>query len=302
MKHFYLTGLAIVGFFCGTNIAMGQAITHSISEIQGELFSSPLVGQSVTTTGIVYANNVTSATSGVIGYFIQDGEGPWNGIFVFDNTQAPNIGDEVIIEGEVAEYYDATELINISFFQTVSSDNDLPEPSLATTGELSSSEEYEGCFVRVINATCVVPDADYGEALFNDGSGELKVNDYMYLPETGWVLDETYSITGAIHYTFEEYKLEPRFAEDIIAGVVNNMDELEVQRLAIFPNPSQDIIRIGTEAPGLLTLWDLSGRVVLQQNVQSIYPTIDVSMLNTGVYQVVMQAKNTRYQATFQKL
>ena len=116
---------------------MGQAITHSISEIQGELFSSPLVGQSVTTTGIVYANNVTSATSGVIGYFIQDGEGPWNGIFVFDNTQAPNIGDEVIIEGEVAEYYDATELINISFFQTVSSDNDLPEPSLATTGELS---------------------------------------------------------------------------------------------------------------------------------------------------------------------
>ena len=111
MKHIYALGLALgLAFGLQTN-ASAQDVTNTIAEIQGELFSSPLVGLSVTTTGIVTANNVTSATSGVIGYFIQDGEGPWNGIFVYDNTQAPQIGDEIIIEGEVAEYYDVTELV-----------------------------------------------------------------------------------------------------------------------------------------------------------------------------------------------
>ena len=33
----------------------------------------------------------------------------------------------------------------------------------------------------------------------------------MYLPEDGWVQDEYYSITGCIHYTFEEYKLSLRY-------------------------------------------------------------------------------------------
>jgi len=119
MKHIYMTGVALFALLLSFNEASSQGVSHSIAEIQGELFSSPLVGQSVTTTGIVSANNVTSSTSGVIGYFVQDGSGPWNGVFVFDNTQAPNVGDEVIIEAEVQEYYDVTwqrELFRSRFF------------------------------------------------------------------------------------------------------------------------------------------------------------------------------------------
>jgi len=228
--------LCLTILLCTSFVGHAQ-LTHSISEIQGQQFTSPLVGSIVTTSGIVTANNVTSATSGVIGYFIQDGEGPWNGIYVYDQIQAPQIGDEIIIEGEVAEFYDVTELVGISYFETVSSGNDLPSPSIVTTGELASSEAYEGCLVQIVNAMCVNPDADYGEAIFDDGSGEVKTNDYMFWPEEGWIQDEYYSITGCIHYTFEEYKIEPRYSDDIVQ-VCNPGLDLDLGDWGYFPDPS----------------------------------------------------------------
>ena len=296
MKHIYAWGLAAALAFGLQTTSSAQAVTHSIAEIQGELFSSPLVGLSVTTTGIVTANNMTSATSGVIGYFIQDGEGPWNGIFVYDNTQAPEIGDEVIIEGEVQEFYDVTELVNVSYFETLSQGNDVPAPSVVTTGELASSEAYEGCLVQVVNAVCVIPDADYGEAIFDDGSGEVKTNDYMYLPEDGWIQDEYYAITGCIHYTFEEYKIEPRYADDIVTGFINGVSEwLPAQSLNVYPNPATDAIRIGTEGAGFLTLTDAMGREVMNVQVQGTAPSVDISALQAGTYTAQFTSNSGRW-------
>lgn len=295
MKHIYIWALLAVSLVGFTQQSAAQAVTHTIAEIQGELFSSPLVGQSVTTTGIVTANNVTSATSGVIGYFVQDGEGPWNGIFVYDNTQAPEIGDEIILEAEVQEFYDVTELGNITYYETLSSGNALPAPSVVSTGELASSEAYEGCLVQIINAQCVNPDADYGEAIFNDGSGEVKTNDYMYLPADGWVLDETYSITGCIHYTFEEYKIEPRFEDDVITGFVNGISAYRpAQALGIYPNPATDQIRLDATDSGLLVIADGLGREVARMSTQVAYPTIDVSGLASGMYNVQFTTKQGR--------
>jgi hypothetical protein len=295
MKHIYTIGIALLGCVGIQNNASAQAITHTIAEIQGELFSSPLIEQVVTTTGIVTANNVISATSGTIGYFIQDGEGPWNGVYVYDNTQAPEIGDEIIIEAEVAEFYDVTELVNLTYYNVVSSGNELPAAMVVTTGELSSSEAHEGCLVQIINATCAVADADYGEAIFNDGSGEIKSNDYMYYPEDGWIADQVYSITGCIHYTFEEYKIEPRNAGDVVEGAVNGINGANYSlELGVFPNPAQDQIRLNTETNGNLHILDMSGRTVMNHNVQAAFPAIDVSGLANGTYAVEFVTDHNR--------
>ena len=302
MKPFYLAGIALITLFAPMNEATCQSITHSIAEIQGEQFSSPLIGQSVTTTGIISANNVVSATSGVIGYFIQDGAGPWNGIFVYDNTQAPNIGDEVLIQGEVQEYNDVTELGNISFFEVLSSDNQVPEASVVTTGELASSEAYEGCFVQIINAICINPDVDYGEALFDDGSGPMKTNDYMYAPENGWIQDETYSIAGCLHYTFEEYKLEVRSEDDVTIGQVNGIPTLNNQPLNTYPNPTSGLTRLGTNELGTLTVVDMAGRVVMRFNTLEAYPNIDLSPLQIGIYLIAFETASGNYQTKLQKL
>lgn len=302
MKQIYLTGFAALTLLFSITEASGQSITHSIAEVQGELFSSPLLGQSVTTTGIVSANNVTSSTSGVIGYFLQDGSGPWNGVFVFDNTQAPNIGDEVIIEAEVQEYFDVTELGNVSYFEVVSSGNNVPAPAVVTTEELASSEAYEGCFVQIINATCTNPDVDYGEALFDDGSGEVKTNDYMYIPAAGWVEGETYSIAGCMHYTFEEYKLEVRSEADVVIGQVNSLSNQASQFLKTYPNPASDFIRLGTDEIGFLNVVDMAGRLVLQLNTLEAFATIDLSALQTGCYIISLETASAYYRSTIQKI
>lgn len=295
MKHIYTIGFALLGCFGMQSTSSAQAITHTIAQIQGELFSSPLIEQVVTTTGIVTANNVTSATSGTIGFFIQDGEGPWNGVYVYDNTQAPEIGDEIIIEAEVAEFYDVTELVNLTYYNVVSSGNALPAAMALTTGDLANSEAHEGCLVQIINATCVVPDADYGEAIFDDGSGEIKTNDYMYFPADGWTEGAVYSLTGCLHYTFEEYKIEVRNAGDIIQGAVNGMASSHMQvELGVFPNPAQNHIRLNSDAPGQLRIIDAAGRTVLIETIQTSYPTIDVTNLDHGAYTLEFMSDRNR--------
>jgi predicted extracellular nuclease len=295
MKHIYTIGIALLGCVGIQNTGSAQAITHTIAEIQGELFSSPFIEQVVTTTGIVTANNVTSATASTIGFFLQDGDGPWNGVYVYDNTQSPEIGDEIIIEAEVAEFYDVTELVNMTYYNVVSSGNELPTPMALTTGELASSEAHEGCLVQIINATCVVADADYGEAIFNDGSGEIKTNDYMYYPESGWVADQVYSITGCIHYTFKEYKIEPRYAADVNEGAVNGISASTSQvQLGVFPNPAKNQIRLNTDAAGHLRVYDMAGRNVLNESIQEAHPTIDISSLATGTYAIEFLTEHNR--------
>ncbi len=66
---------------------------------------------------------------------------------------------------------------------------DLPSPSIVSSGELASSEAYEGCLVQVVNAVCTTLTPIMVKHFSTMGSGEVKTNDYMYLPETGWVLD-----------------------------------------------------------------------------------------------------------------
>ncbi|MDY6782284.1 MAG: endonuclease [Cyanobacteriota bacterium] len=108
--------------------------TIKIYEIQGEGHLSPLVGQSVVTTGIV-----TAVESN--GFYLQDPTGDGNdatsdGIFVFTNS-APgvNIGDELRVEGNVSEFIpggastgnlSSTQISGNPTLTTLSTGNSLP--------------------------------------------------------------------------------------------------------------------------------------------------------------------------------
>ena len=267
MKALYKQGLLAATLLVSA-AAQGQ-VTHSIYEIQGELFASPLVGQTVTTSGIIVANNVTSTTSGVIGYFIQDAQGgPWSGVYVYDNTQLPNIGDEVIMEAEVAEYFDNTELINVTSFTVVSTGNTLPAPAALTTGEVAAGEAYEGCLVTITNAQCTTPDADFGEAIFDDGSGPCKTNDYIYIPEAGWVQDEYYTLTGPLNYHYEEYKIEVRSADDVQTGL--GIAQAAPLGLQVYPTPARENVTVTLPEPlTSLEVYSVHGAHVMSlQNVR----------------------------------
>lgn len=178
---------------------------QTIAEIQGTGAASPFAGQTVTTTGIVTA--VVSNS-----YFIQDGTALRSGIYVYEQNNSPAVGDEVTITGTATEYFDLTEIIDVTSFTINSSNNPLPDPILVSTGG-ANNEDYEGMLVRIENATCTNTDLGYGEWEANDGSGALAIDDLMYLFSPDLGID--YGVTGILTYTFSAYKIEPRSMDDI---------------------------------------------------------------------------------------
>ena len=168
--------------------------------------NSPYLGQMVSTSGLVTAIDNGS-------YFIQDGIGAWNGVYVYDNTNTPAIGDHVSFIADVDEYYNLTELKNVSNFVVNSSGNTLPPITVLSTLDASSMEAYEGVFVQVLSAECNNANAGNGEWVVNDGSGDLLVDDmiFAFTPDSGHV----YNITGVMYFGFGALKLLPRDINDI---------------------------------------------------------------------------------------
>jgi hypothetical protein len=172
----------------------------TIYDIQGQQDDSPYEGQVVSTTGVVTANFGDS-------YYIQDGSGGWNGLFIYESGRNPFVGDSIVLTGEISEYYGKTEMLNITDYYFISSNNTLPEPVIVQTGGVS--EEHEGVLVKVNNALCTDDNyqANYYMWTVDDGSGELRIHNtsvYEFEPLEG----SYYSITGPMNYDFDEWKIE----------------------------------------------------------------------------------------------
>jgi len=79
--------------------------------------SSLYKGDTIATAGVV------TATSS-IGFWLQNSiGGAYSGVFVFNNTYNPSIGDFVDLVGEVDEYNSLTEIKNVSLFYILSNAN-----------------------------------------------------------------------------------------------------------------------------------------------------------------------------------
>mgnify|MGYP002397459501 CR=1 FL=1 len=195
MKHILLLLLVAASIF---------ANAQTIYEIQGQTANSPYDGTEITTKGIVTATYST-------GYFIQDGDTAWTGLYIYDQGNTPLIGDSVMLSGTVDEYYGMTEIINISAFSIINSENTLPEPILVASGD--ATEAYESVLIRVEEAECTNPDLGYGEWEINDGTGPVAVDDMgiAFAPTLG----VSYTVTGPLNYSFSAYKIEPRDENDI---------------------------------------------------------------------------------------
>ena len=177
---------------------------HTIYEIQGQTSISPFNEQIVTTSGIVTATYAN-------GYFLQDGEGAWNGILVYDSSNLPAIGDDITVEGEVYEYYDLTEIRTITSYMLNSSGNQLPNATVLTTLAVGI-EDYESVLIEIQNAECTEL-LTYNEWHANDGSGNVRINDLLYDadPEIGTF----YNIVGILNYNYSNFKIEPRNENDV---------------------------------------------------------------------------------------
>ncbi|GJQ61889.1 MAG: hypothetical protein SCALA702_09420 [Melioribacteraceae bacterium] len=167
---------------------------------------SPYVDEVVKTSGIVTGVEED-------GFFIQDGAGEWNGVWVYNPGATVAVGDDVTVTGTVVEYFDLTEIDDITEIIVNSSGNPAPDIYMTTTIGFQV-EALEGVLVGVENAECVNPDLNHGEWGIDDGSGEGRVDDvfFAYVPTLGNI----YNVTGIVNYSFDNFKIEPGNADDII--------------------------------------------------------------------------------------
>lgn len=190
-------------------IVSGAAAT-TIYEIQyttDPSGDSPLLGQQVTTSGVVTAVHYN-------GFLMYEGAGPWQAIFVYTYTAAPELGDAVELTGTVEEYFGMTEIVDLEAFTIVSHDN--PVTPLVLDPATVSQEMYESVLITVENVA-VTALLTYGEWTVDGTLVCDDLNDYLYFPQLGDQLD---ALTGTLFYSFGAFKLEPRYTADVSGEVI----------------------------------------------------------------------------------
>lgn len=284
-------------------LAVGlSAQTVTIYEIQGQTGISPYESQIVTTSGII----TTLARDD--GFYLQDGEGAWNGVYVYpaDSSflEGLNRGDEVEIVVKVSEYYEKTELTDMVSLNVLSTGNDIPAATVLATGDVAD-EQYEGVLITVENAVCTDTTIGYGEFLVTDGSGTCRIDDKLW---SLWLdmtptPDSIYNVTGVVDYSFDNYKLLPRDAEDLILSSSASVNDNENINLEIYPNPvTNGILNISTEEmiDNVIVFNMIGQKVFVKGEVREFNSQINLDNLDKGVY--ILQINTTKGNATTRRI
>lgn len=265
---------------------------RTIEEIQMTMDpdgDSPELGNLVITSGVVTANTD-------IGYWIQDGTGPWSGIYVVDGQNTPARGDEVQVTGTVSEFFDKTNLTDIEAFTSLGTGN-VPAPEVLGTAA-AADEQWEGVLVRA-QADCIFDLDGFNEWFIDDGSGPLAVNDLMYFfdPEVGTL----YEVTGILDYSFSAFKIEPRDEDDV--DFAFSVEEMVFGQVSIFPNPADDVLNIQAEITERtkLRILDMTGRVLFQNVMLTDIQRIPLDGLESGRYFLELSTDEVRAYRSFVK-
>ena len=267
---------------------------YQIQYTEDESGDSPYKGQKIVTSGIVTA-------LGSNFFYMQDGAGAWNGVYVYDgsngNMDDLAVGDDVTIVCEVAEYYGLTELLDIETLTINSSGNDLPAATVVTTGD-AYSEDYEGVLITIENAE-VTADAsadpnDKGRWTINDGSGDMFVDDVFVTLGDLIEVGKNYNFTGPSYYTYDKFCILPRSAEDI--SLVSSVENPFAQGFKVYPNPNRGMLYVdGIDEAYNVAVYNAIGSQVYQSSKTFTgNSNINLDFLNNGVYFVRIQTESNQ--------
>jgi predicted extracellular nuclease len=163
-------------------------------------------------------------TNGQVDYetfWCQDRQGgPHSGVYVFSKNEGGIValGNDVDLQGTYIEYYGAAELTDVTIAVT-DANGAIIAPIVLDPTDLADPEQYEGMLVRVENVTVTTENADSsGDYDEFEVTGPIRVDDFIWED-----LDNNYpigtsftSITGILHYSYNNYKIVPRSAEDLV--------------------------------------------------------------------------------------
>jgi hypothetical protein len=256
----------------------------TIAEIQGEGDETAVPAEDV----VVVTGTVTGVSAGE-GFFMQDANAAWSGIWVeYADAADLEIGDGVEVVGSVSEVATVTALT-----ATMVTMVDAPlvvEAVVADSPSGAENEMWESVLVTVEGGRARPADEGNGEwSVYYEPTDDVIVNDWLYafVPT-----DSTfYHVTGIVNARLEAFKLEPRMESDIVDLGATPANIIPGVEFKVYPNPFND--RITIENHSKLTrvlVTNIAGQRVLDIE----YPTREIRTANlvSGVYVVSMFTEN----------
>ena len=192
-------------------------------------------------------------------YFISELEGgAWSGLYVYDFTNDPNVGDIVRVKGTIDEYYGFTELTSITSYTLISTGNELPAPSVITTAQASGEEQWESVLVEIRDVQVTQAPNNYNEWYVTNGSNSdaCQIDDgFGVLPSPISTGDNFAIIRGIVDFSFSYFGINPRTGSDIIRST--NINDLIVS-VEASNGTVNDIVSASIVVPEILDIWNIS--------------------------------------------
>lgn len=208
-------------------------------------------GDSIYKDQVITVQGIVTGVKSGTGFFIGDEEGgEWSGLYIFHGNTSNNVavGDLVVLTGLLVEFYNMTELTQVSSYSIISSNNAVPITTL-TTSQLpfgaATSEVYEGVMVRFNDVQIKSTIDSYGQFKVADSSGVQAMIDDLFYPQPASQIvvgQWWYQIQGIVDYhSAAGYKVSPRSPQDMI-----KTDDITNSQIRIGSAPNAIIGQIST--------------------------------------------------------
>jgi hypothetical protein len=248
---------------------------HTIKQIQGELAASPFVGQRERLMGIVSAvlNN---------GFYIQDANAAWSGIFV-NSTETVTVGSSVDVIGTVSEVNGLTTIGNVEviiFIAPVLALN-----SMTIGPDIALSEMYEGVLVKITGRAKTGGPASTDWTIASATGINYTINNSLF-GSYNTLQDYTYCVTGIVT---GDYKVLAINIEN--QSFINNKPNL-TNTLKVYPNPFDKYISFSVTNDDVVTkavIINITGQIV--KEVINPKNKIAMSEFSCGVYFISFQSQ-----------
>ena len=191
----------------GAGYTEGEAVATSIFDVRSGTECGP-----VALTDVVATTDVFEDADGAY-FFAQDvGGGPYSSLVVFirGGTAEITAGWQGAVVGIIDEYYGLTELVVDDPTTLVRTGTGIPVASVLTAPP-ADWEEYESCLVTLQDVT-VTSNESYGQV--STSYAGLYLDDLLY-DFSAAKGDVWASVTGPVWYSYDEWKLVPRSADDL---------------------------------------------------------------------------------------
>lgn len=255
--------------------------TYTIAEIQGSADESTMVDEAVKTSGVV-----TAIADGE-GFFMQDANAAWSGIWVAYADAAANleVGDGVVVIGTVAEVDNVTTIVADEV--TVADNELVVEAFEVASPSAVQNEMYESVLVAVMGAGTSGVDTTGMFEIFYELNDSAMVNNWLYAYEADSIVaGNYYNVTGVVNGKLDAYTVEPRMEEDIVDVTKSTPAPIidgEVVEFNIYPNPFNSHINIDNHAKlTRVMITNIAGQRVM--DVEYPEREIRTERLRSGVY------------------